>query len=398
MGRVAIVQIGGMLAQIGERRAQLHLIGRIERQPPEPLAHAFPRRQQLCRKVIIGGEKPGEDMAQPLHHRIGQRRQIDDHPRFMTAGRKIKDVGQNHPALAIGVIDFDRLARHRGDDVAGLVGTAREQVFGDAQNPHDMFAAALPRQRQHRADHGRGPAHVGAHAEHLRPGLDAKPARVETDPLADQRDGRFGAAFGAIAQGDHPRLARRAHADGQNRIHPQTRQFVGVHHLDRDPGGGKRAKVIGEIVGMQVAGRKVHQIARERHPLGQRLHPGERGIGLKIGGKGQLQREGPIGAAHQRRAIIAQPHPMHERGKKRGRLGAVAILHQRRGLFAQGFKMARKGHPGPGRRKGGQRLGGAKAQNDDARRGQPLRRQNIKTGPLGRLEPRRVERAADCAV
>ena len=103
-------------------------------------------------------------------------------------------VGEDQPALGVGVVDLDEQALARLDDVAGPVGAARhgildrrdEQVEADRQPlGHDQ-----PGQRERV---GRA-AHVLLHQPHAGGRLEVEPAAVEADALADDRDARIARA------------------------------------------------------------------------------------------------------------------------------------------------------------------------------------------------------------
>ena len=59
--------------------------------------------------------------------------------------RVVQAVGQDEPALGVGVVDLDRLAVGRGDDVVGLEGRHADHVLGRADHRHDLDRQAQAR-------------------------------------------------------------------------------------------------------------------------------------------------------------------------------------------------------------------------------------------------------------
>ncbi len=99
-------------------------------------------------------------------------------------------VGQDQPALGVGVGDLGRAAAVLGDHVAGPHRGAADGVLGHRQQPGDPDRAADRGERGHHGgDHG-GAGHVALHGHHRLARLDREPAAVEGDALADQHDVR----------------------------------------------------------------------------------------------------------------------------------------------------------------------------------------------------------------
>ena len=67
-------------------------------------------------------------MAQRDDAGAGERGDVDHCSRFEALGIGQR-IAQDQAAFGIGVEDFDGLAGHAGDDVAGLVGVAAGHVF-----------------------------------------------------------------------------------------------------------------------------------------------------------------------------------------------------------------------------------------------------------------------------
>ena len=87
--------------------------------------------------------------------------------------------------------------------------------------------------RRDRLQHRRRPGHVVLHLVHAGAGLERDAAGVEGDALADQAQGRAGAAAG-VAEDDQPRRLAAAAADGDQAAHALGGDLLGAEHLDRD--------------------------------------------------------------------------------------------------------------------------------------------------------------------
>ena len=77
-------------------------------------------------------------------HRAGERREVDE-PLGALGDGVAEAVGQHQPSLGVGVVDLDRLAVGRRDDVPGLDRAAARQVLGgahDRHQPHRQAAGA----------------------------------------------------------------------------------------------------------------------------------------------------------------------------------------------------------------------------------------------------------------
>ena len=131
-------------------------------------------------------------------------------------GRPHDRVGQDQPALGVGVEHLDGAAAVHAQHVAGPVGGVAGHVLGHRHRRGDRDRQLQPGGQHRRGDHGRGAAHVGRHVVHVRRGLDRDAAGVERDALADQRDLRPRRGAAGPAQPHQPRLARRALPDAEH--------------------------------------------------------------------------------------------------------------------------------------------------------------------------------------
>ena len=93
-------------------------------------------------------------------------------------------VGQDQAALGVGVVHLDRLAVHRGDDVARLHRVPLGMFSVDGTTAVSVRGSPSVGDRAHGLDHRGAARHVELHLLHLRRGLDRDPAGVEGHGLA----------------------------------------------------------------------------------------------------------------------------------------------------------------------------------------------------------------------
>ena len=118
----------------------------------------------------------------------GQGREVDHQPRLEAVLAIPQRIGQHEPAFGIGVQHLDRLARHRGDDVARPLCRARRHVLDKADDADRIHLGLARGQQPHQADDDGGAGHVPFHVVHAGGRLDRDAAGVEGDALADERD------------------------------------------------------------------------------------------------------------------------------------------------------------------------------------------------------------------
>ena len=89
---------------------------------------AFGGLQHAVAHGVVVGEKPHVQVAQRDYDGAGQGGGIHQ-VRAALMARVGERVGQDQTAFGIGIDDFDRLAGHRGHDVARPLGAAARHVF-----------------------------------------------------------------------------------------------------------------------------------------------------------------------------------------------------------------------------------------------------------------------------
>ena len=84
----------------------------VQRQAPAELAGGGGGAVDLGEPVVVVGEQARVGRAQRHDDRAGQRGQVD-HPLGALLDRVVEGVGEDQPALGVGVVDLDRLAVRR---------------------------------------------------------------------------------------------------------------------------------------------------------------------------------------------------------------------------------------------------------------------------------------------
>ena len=157
------------------------------RQTVSPVAR--PARVEPRRQFVVVGEQSGVLMAERDDDRAGERREIDHEARLVVLAWYDERVGEHEPAFGVGVDDLDRLAGHRGEDVARPDGVAVRHVLDQADHADGVDLGLAARERMHEADDAGRAAHVALHVLHAGGRLDRNAAGIETDALADEGDG-----------------------------------------------------------------------------------------------------------------------------------------------------------------------------------------------------------------
>src|ERR1700722_2031532 len=114
----AAMAAGGVF-DVGEFGIDHLVVDGAERHPPDLLAGGDARLNEARRQFVIVGKEAGVLLAKRDQNGAGQRRQIDHESVLVFILDVPEHVGQTQPALVVGIDDLDRLARHRGEDVAG---------------------------------------------------------------------------------------------------------------------------------------------------------------------------------------------------------------------------------------------------------------------------------------
>ena len=200
-------------------------------------------------------------------------------------------VGQHQAALGVGVQHLDGLAPVDGDDVRRPLRPAARHVLGDREVADHVHRRAELGDGLDRGQHRRGAAHVGLHRLHRLRRLERQAAGVERDALAREHHGAGRVRVGVL-EPDQARRVRRAHAHREDAAEPLLGQVVLVEHLHAQ--AVRRGHLLGrrgQVGRDQVGGSGVHQVADQRHRVGQDPGPAD---GVLVGGvHGQLDVAGP---------------------------------------------------------------------------------------------------------
>ena len=157
------------------------------RQASSPVSRR--RARDLAGPLVVVGDQRRVGGAERDQDRAGERRQVDDPLGAELAHAVGERVGEDQPALGVGVVDLDRLAVELGDDVAGLDRASRSACSRStgiaATRSSSSPSSAIGAER---LEHRGAARHVHLHLLHPGRGLDRDPAAVEGDRLADEPD------------------------------------------------------------------------------------------------------------------------------------------------------------------------------------------------------------------
>ena len=292
-------------------------------------------------------------MAEADDHRAGERREVDHHLWLVLALRPGHRVGKDEPPFSIGVDDLDRLARHRGDDVAGPLGIAVRHVLGERADANHVCLRLAAGERHHRAGDGAGAAHVPLHCFHAGSGLDRDASGVEGDALANEHDRRLIAAA-VPAHREQPRWPHRSLGDAEQRAHAEFPHRGLVEHFEGDAerlqcGAG----ALDEAFRVDDVRRLADQRAGEIEPGQQRRFAREGVFGPRAGADDDDLLQRRLLLARQLGAIMIVA-PGTRRGAE-GELGAgrsvepLGIDHERRLARQEQPRGERGAGPFPGR-------------------------------------------------
>src|SRR6056297_2061812 len=266
-------------------------VGLAEGKTPCPFAFGFRGFEERVAERVIIAQNGGILVAERHDAGPSERGKINHAARLVGFLRVPQDVGQQKAAFGIGIDHFDRVALHRGDDVAGACRPVRGHVFHQPDEAHDIGLGPAPRQRAHDARDDARAAHVHGHVLHALRGLEADAAGVEHHALADERERGF--AFGTALPFHHRQLGRAdaAMSDRQERAHTELFHVLFLEHGDLEAEVFHRGDAVGEFGGGEVVGRLADQIAGKEHALGH----GERrgGLGFDLFGFGDHDGDGP---------------------------------------------------------------------------------------------------------
>src|SRR5205807_2666342 len=141
---------------------------------------------------------------------------------------------EHEPALGVGVDDFDGLAGHRSDDIAGALGIAVRHVLDQTDCADRVDLGLAAGERPHEADHAGCARHVALHVFHAGCRLDRDAAGVEAYALADEGDGRRTFLAAVPAHHHEAAVLPRALPDTQQRAHAELAHCFDVESLDTD--------------------------------------------------------------------------------------------------------------------------------------------------------------------
>ncbi len=283
LGRPGVLEIAVPAVHLG------HVVV-DERQLPVALAGPVAGRHDLVVERLRRPERPGHEVAERPRHGAGQRRHVDEVGRAEPLGVGQR-VAQDEAALGVGVGDVDLLAVERGDDVAGPGRVRAGHVLDGRGDRQERRAGRQPGDGGDGRDHGAGTGLVHLHLFHPAGRLDADPARIEADALADDGEvpvERVALPFLARAHDDHPRRVVAAATDRHEHAHPELGRPLGLDDVDPQPvllgdgaglvGQDRRADVVRGAV-RQRAG-KVRALGDDDPPFGRR----GQGRGVLAGG------------------------------------------------------------------------------------------------------------------
>ena len=260
-GKAAI----GAVDHVGQAGFQHVVIRRPQRQAPHRIAHLCTGGNQLAGQCVIIGKQGGQLRAKCHPCGTGERREIDDQHRVPLAGQR-DGIAQHQPAFGIGVGDLHRLAGAGADDVAGAHGIAGNGILRRRDDQVQPDAQIGLNHQLGQRQRMRCAAHIFLHQRHAAARLDVQPAAIEGDALADDGDNRM---RGIAPRGfDQARCLGGGAANGVDGGEILIDQrFAGGHpHL------GLAAQRVDHCLGQfgraQIAGRRVDQIAHQRHGFG----------------------------------------------------------------------------------------------------------------------------------
>ncbi len=350
------------IVEVGNAGLDHRVVGLPERHAPGRIAHLCRRVGQSCGQSVVVGVKWRKVGADSHPRRAGQRGHRHQQIGRLFHGQRQR-IGQHQPPLGIGVVDLDRLAVARGQDVAGAETVGGHGVFhrrDQHPQPQGQFGGHdHPGQPQN----GCRAAHVFLHQPHRPPGFQVQAAGVETHPLAHQRQGRTRLA---PAQIDQARRTVRGTANGVDHGKIVLDQGLALGHGDVGAMGARQAfhrclqlgrahvggGCVDQIAGQRLARGDVFQPrgidARWRDKVGQRpiaglsitlepvsfQQPAQRGLVCGIAVKRALQPIGALGQLPPRpgngKAFVGLP------AQRRPRQAAVRSGQQRQLARARG--------------------------------------------------------------
>ncbi len=254
------------VGHVGKRAVELLLIFLEQRQLPGAVTGAGAGIQQLRDQLVVVAHQAGGVAAQGDNAGTGQGGDID-HAGGLEAFGVGQRVAQHQAAFGIGVENFNGLAGHAGDDVAGARRGAARHVLGRGDQANQIDRQLQAGDRLDHAEYGCGAAHVVLHLVHGRGWFDADAAGVEGDALANQNM-RFVLGLAAVVA-DADQLGRlgAAGADRQQGAHAEGLHGFLVEHFDFEclVVLGERLGLVGQVSGSADVARQIAQVAGQGH-------------------------------------------------------------------------------------------------------------------------------------
>ena len=176
--------------------------------------------------------------AEALRGRPGQRGDVDQDVGLEVGVGVGQRVGEDEPALGVGVEHLDRAAAVLRDHVAGPVGRRARQVLGGGDQAGHPRAYVQIAQRGHDRDHGTAAAMSVFIGTIDSRGLSESPpvSNVMPLPTSTTCGRRRVGPRGLVGELDQPRRPRRPRADGEQPAEPFGPQRLLVADPDLEPG------------------------------------------------------------------------------------------------------------------------------------------------------------------
>src|SRR3954454_14588364 len=125
-------------------------------------------------------------MAEADENSSREGRKVNDRRRLEIALYVGDRIGENEPSFGVRVDHFDRLTRHRRNDVARALGIAAWHVLDQPADADDIGLCLAQREGLERTRHGARAAHVPFHGFHASGGFYGDATGIEGHALADE--------------------------------------------------------------------------------------------------------------------------------------------------------------------------------------------------------------------
>ena len=158
-------------------------------------------------------------MAEPDNNRACERREINHRSRLIFRHRIMQRIGVHETPFGIRVLHFNRLARHRDNNISRQLRFTVRHIFNKADDADNIGFGFAGRERAHGADNSSRAAHVAFHVPHIIAGFEADAARIKCNALADETGRRFAFFTAVPAHDDKLAFAFGAKTDTEQRMH-----------------------------------------------------------------------------------------------------------------------------------------------------------------------------------